>query len=193
MLTARWRCRELLRRQVNVGEPDGAATGGDVQPGPRQACDHGSMAKRFGFHVHRGNWQGHPAVRSGESLTRGERAADALRNGMGSWGFVVGASLFLAGWMIGNRNVGFDPYPFILLNLVLSCLAAMQGAILLIAAKREDQISSDLARHDYETNVEADRIVKAIHALTVEIHGAVGCRPAASGPAVDGTTAADAS
>ncbi len=81
------------------------------------------------------------------------------------------ALVFLAGWMAGNRSVGFDKYPFILLNLILSCLAAMQGAILLIAAKREDQISSELARHDYETNLEADRIVKEIHALTVEIHG----------------------
>lgn len=77
--------------------------------------------------------------------SRGERWADRLRNGMGSWGFVISALVFLAGWMLGNRNVGFDPYPFILLNLVLSCLAAMQGAILLIAAKREDQISSELA------------------------------------------------
>ncbi len=116
------------------------------------------------------SWHRHPAVRSGEQLTLGERSADHLRNGMGSWGFVFGALVFLAGWMIGNRNVGFDKYPFILLNLILSCLAAMQGAILLIAAKREDQISSDLARHDYETNLEADRIVKEIHELTREIH-----------------------
>jgi uncharacterized membrane protein len=115
-------------------------------------------------------WHGHPAVRTGDRLSRGERAADALRNGMGSWGFVFSALIFLAGWMIGNRNVGFDKYPFILLNLILSCLAAMQGAILLIAAKREDQISSDLARHDYETNVEADLIVKEIRELTREIH-----------------------
>lgn len=117
----------------------------------------------------RSPWR-HPGVRSGEQLTLGERAADRLRNGMGSWGFVFGALVFLAGWMLGNRNTGFDKYPFILLNLMLSCLAAMQGAILLIAAKREDQISSELARHDYETNVEADRIVKEIHALTSEIH-----------------------
>src|SRR3954451_20658411 len=115
-------------------------------------------------------WHRHPGVRSGEQLTLGERSADRLRNGMGSWGFVFGALLFLTGWMIGNRNVGFDPYPFILLNLVLSCLAAMQGAILLIAAKRSDQISSELAMHDYQTNTEADEIVKAIHHLTQEIH-----------------------
>jgi uncharacterized membrane protein len=116
------------------------------------------------------NWHRHPAVRSGESLTRGERAADVMRNGMGSWGFVFGALLFLAGWTLGNRSSGFDPYPFILLNLILSCLAAMQGAILLIAAKREDQISSELAMHDYQTNVEADAIVKSIQQLTTEIH-----------------------
>ena len=115
-------------------------------------------------------WNRHPGVRSDEQLTRGERAADALRNSMGSWGFVFSALVFLAGWMIGNRNVGFDPYPFILLNLVLSCLAAMQGAILLIAAKRQDQISSELAMHDFQTNQEADDIVKAIHALTKAIH-----------------------
>ena len=116
------------------------------------------------------NWHRHPAIRSGDTLTRGERAADKLRNGMGSWGFVFGALIFLAGWMLGNRDVGFDKYPFILLNLILSCLAAMQGAILLIAAKREDQISSELARHDFETNLEADQIVKEIRALTREIH-----------------------
>lgn len=118
-------------------------------------------------------WHRHPGVRSRDQLTRGERAADALRNGMGSWGFVVGALVFLAGWMLGNRNVGFDPYPFILLNLVLSCVAALQGAILLIASKRQDQISSELAAHDYETNVEADEIVKSIRDAVQEIHAEV--------------------
>lgn len=115
-------------------------------------------------------WHRHPGVRSGDKLTRGERAADTLRTAMGSWGFVFAALLFLAGWMLGNRNTGFDPYPFILLNLILSCLAALQGAILLIAAKRSDQISSELAVHDYDTNVEADRIIKAVHDLTCAIH-----------------------
>lgn len=124
------------------------------------------------------HWHRHPGVRSGEQLTLGERAADSMRNRMGSWAFVFGALIFLTGWMIGNRNVGFDPYPFILLNLILSCLAAMQGAILLIAAKRQDQISSELALHDYQTNVEADEIVKAIHTLTTELHQKI-CAPAA--------------
>ena len=115
--------------------------------------------------IRSGSWHRHPAVRSGEQLTPGERAADLLRNAMGSWFFVIFALVFLGGWMLGNRNVGFDPYPFILLNLVLSCLAALQGAILLIAAKREDAISSALAMHDFETNKRAERVVQIDHHL----------------------------
>ncbi len=78
-------------------------------------------------------WHHHPSVRSGDQLTIGERAADALRNGMGSWRFVSGSLHFLAGSMVSNGNHGFEKYPFILLSLILSCLAALQGAILLIA------------------------------------------------------------
>lgn len=115
-------------------------------------------------------WHHHPGVRSDDELTFGERSADRLRNGMGSWVFVFGALVFLAGWMVGNRNVGFDPYPFILLNLMLSCLAAMQGAILLIAARRSDQISAELAQHDYRTNLDAVEMIKALQAMTGEIH-----------------------
>lgn len=109
-------------------------------------------------------WHRHPGVRAGSDLTVGERAADRLRNGMGSWAFVFSAVIFLAGWMVGNRNVGFDPYPFILLNLILSCIAALQGAILLIAARRADQITAELATHDFDTNAEALRLIREIHA-----------------------------
>src|SRR5690349_12049266 len=77
------------------------------------------------------HWERIPHVKSGEQLPLGDRAADLMRNTMGSWPFVFGALGFLAVWMAYNRNVGFDAYPFILLNLVLSCLAALQGAILL--------------------------------------------------------------
>ncbi|RBY80802.1 DUF1003 domain-containing protein [Blastococcus sp. TF02A-26] len=124
-------------------------------------------------------WQRHPAVRTGDQLTVGERAADRLRNGMGSWTFVFGALLFLAGWMLGNGSSGFDPYPFILLNLVLSCLAAMQGAILLIAAKRADSISSELAAHDYAADVESAATVREVRALVRALHRHAGApRPA---------------
>jgi uncharacterized membrane protein len=87
-----------------------------------------------------------------------------MRNGMGSWAFVFTSLAFLAFWMLLNRNTGFDPYPFILLNLVLSCVAALQGAILLIAAKRSDQISSELAQHDYETDCKSQELLTALQA-----------------------------
>lgn len=124
------------------------------------------------------NWHKHPGVRSGDSLTLGERAADRMRNSMGSWTFVVAALVFLAGWMWGNGSHGVDPYPYILLNLILSCLAALQGAILLIAAKRQDQIASELARHDYETNLRAERLITEVHKVVV----LVGSDTQAAGP-----------
>ena len=107
-------------------------------------------------------WRHHPGVQTGHQLTLGERSADRLRNLMGSWGFVFSALLFLAGWMIGNRGMGFDPYPFILLNLVLSCVGALQGAILLIAARRADQVSSELAMHDYAINAETLELLRML-------------------------------
>lgn len=107
-------------------------------------------------------WTRHPGVRTGEQLTMGERAADKMRNGMGSWAFVMAALVFLTGWMIGNGSHGFDPYPFILLNLVLSCVAALQGAILLIAAKRADQVSAELAVHDYDTNQQTLELLRSL-------------------------------
>ena len=116
------------------------------------------------------HWSKHPAVRSDAQLSLGERAADRLRNGMGSWPFVFGALIFLAIWMTYNGIAnGFDQYPFILLNLVLSCLAALQGAILLIAAKRADQISSELAQHTYEIDQENLKLTREVAELTKRI------------------------
>ena len=113
-------------------------------------------------------------MRRGDQLTLGERAADRLRNGMGSWTFVFAALIFLAGWMIGNGGSGFDPYPFILLNLILSCLAAMQGAILLIAARRSDQISAEMAAHDYAADTDSEELIGEVRALVRCIHRQVG-------------------
>jgi uncharacterized membrane protein len=111
---------------------------------------------------HKHRWHRHPHVRSGGELTLGEKAADRLRNSMGSWPFVFGALIFLAIWMAGNSNSGFDKYPFILLNLLLSCLGAMQGAILLIAAKRSDQVASELAEHDYEQDCRSEKMLEQL-------------------------------
>jgi uncharacterized membrane protein len=105
------------------------------------------------------HWRHHPVVPSHDQLSLGERAADRMRNGMGSWGFVFAAIAFLALWMAFNGSQGFDPYPFILLNLVLSCVAALQGAILLIAAKRSDQVSAIAAASDYQVNRDTKQLV----------------------------------
>jgi uncharacterized membrane protein len=82
-----------------------------------------------------------------------------MRNGMGSWPFVGGFILFMILWAAVNTfalaNRAWDPYPYILLNLFLSMLAGLQGAILLIAAKRQDAIASAMAQHDYDTDMEA--------------------------------------
>ena len=127
-------------------------------------------------------WQEHPATkRFGKGRKElGAMAADAIRNGMGSWTFVFVSMAFLGVWIVGNRDTGFDPYPYILLNLVLSCIAAMQGAILLIAAKREDQINSELAVHTFQIDQENLELTRQIHELsqrieklTAEVHAAV--------------------
>jgi len=106
-----------------------------------------------------------------DDLTTGQRAADAMRNGMGSWAFVISFIIFLGVWAYLNSANGFhhwDKYPFILLNLFLSMLAALQGAILLIAAKRQDAIASAMAEHDYETNVRAKKEIEQLMTINQE-------------------------
>ena len=112
--------------------------------------------------THSKNW--HQAHK--ENLTRGERAADSMRNFMGSWGFVGGFLLFMALWATINSFArGWDPYPYILLNLFLSMLAGLQGAILLIAAKRQDAIAAALAKHDFDTNLAAKKDIEVVLAI----------------------------
>ena len=97
------------------------------------------------------------------TLTRGQRAADVMRNTMGSWPFVGGFVLFMIAWAtINSFSLKWDPYPFILLNLFLSMLAGLQGAILLIAAKRQDALAAALSLHDYETNVAAKKDIETL-------------------------------
>jgi len=103
-----------------------------------------------------------------QSLTVGERAADKMRNGMGSWRFVILFIVFMVVWAWVNTHGGWshwDHYPFILLNLFLSMLAGLQGAILLIAAKRADAVSAAMAEHDYRTNVTAAKDIQKLMTL----------------------------
>jgi uncharacterized membrane protein len=110
------------------------------------------------------------------SLSKGQRAADIMRNGMGSWPFVASFIGFMLIWAAINTVAlaanAWDPYPYILLNLLLSMLAGLQGAILLIAAKRQDAIAAAMAQHDYDTNTEAKKEIElliSINRIQLEI------------------------
>ncbi|MFP3579003.1 DUF1003 domain-containing protein [Arthrobacter sp. efr-133-TYG-104] len=106
------------------------------------------------------------------SLTKGQRAADIMRNGMGSWPFVGSFIGFMIIWAAINTWAlaakAWDPYPYILLNLLLSMLAGLQGAILLIAAKRQDAIAAAMAQHDYDTNLRAKEEIELLIAVNRE-------------------------
>lgn len=100
--------------------------------------------------------------------------ADRMRNSMGSWPFVIGFLAIMCIWAVGNTVLladgAFDPYPYILLNLMLSMIAGLQGAILLIAAKRSDQVSSELANHTFDNTQTSAEILRRIDILTTEVH-----------------------
>jgi uncharacterized membrane protein len=105
-------------------------------------------------------WRGHPAVRTGDQLTRGERAADIMKRTLATWVALIIVLCFIVSWMLYNSHVRssghhFDPYPWILLNLFLSCYAALQCFVLLIANKRGEQIAAEIAVH---TEKNTDRI-----------------------------------
>jgi uncharacterized membrane protein len=126
------------------------------------------MAEK-GWQTH---WHKHPGVRSGADLTRGERAADRMRNAMGSWPFVFGFFAVMGAWVVVNSVLaiggphGFDPYPYILLNLFLSMMAGVQAAALLIAAKRSDAIASEIAIHtEHNTDDIKDLIGQNLHLI----------------------------
>ena len=126
------------------------------------------------------HWHKHPGVRSGEDLSRGERAADRMRNMMGSWGFVFGFFAVMIAWALVNtvlfehilHHKAFDPYPYILLNLFLSMMAGVQAAALLIAAKRSDAISSEVALHTANNTDDIKRLIQENTALTEAVKNA---------------------
>ena len=100
-------------------------------------------------------------------LTFGQRMADAVAEVGGSWPFVSGFIVALAGWIALNtvllRAAAFDPYPYILLNLGLSCLAAIQAPIIMMSQKRgaaRDRMEAD---EDYKINLKAELEIAALH------------------------------
>lgn len=99
-------------------------------------------------------------------LTTGDRIADKVASFGGSWTFIISFFIFLLAWMFLNfwmlHNKGFDPYPFILLNLILSCLAAIQAPIIMMSQNRQEDKDRDRAEHDYKINLKAELEIKLL-------------------------------
>lgn len=111
-----------------------------------------------------------------ESLQFGQRLADTVANGMGSWRFIIWQTVIVALWMILNvvliATNRWDPYPFILLNLVFSTQAAYAAPIIMMAQNRQSQRDRAQADADYMTNCEAkeeiEELQKRLNAIEVD-------------------------
>jgi uncharacterized membrane protein len=109
-----------------------------------------------------------------ERRTVGQRMSDSLTKGAGSWRFICIFLIVLAVWMVVNAVAGlrhWDPYPFILLNLVLSCVAAIQAPIILMSQNREEARDRMRAEADYEVNLKAEILLEH---LTQEVESLKG-------------------
>ena len=101
-------------------------------------------------------------------MTRGDRLADKLSEVAGSWGFILGFSAFLIFWIILNSIIlskgnKIDEYPFILLNLLLSCLAAIQAPIIMMSQNRQAAKDSLRNQNDYRTDLKSELILEELH------------------------------
>jgi uncharacterized membrane protein len=102
-----------------------------------------------------------------EKLGFGERLADKIAAIGGSWRFIIGFGVFLLLWITANSVAFFwlpaDPYPFILLNLMLSCLAALQAPIIMMSQNRQEAKDRVRAEHDYRVNLKAELEIRHLH------------------------------
>ena len=101
-----------------------------------------------------------------ETLTFGQRAADKIATFGGSWTFIISFFIILAIWIAFNvwalHNKGFDPYPFILLNLILSCLASIQAPIIMMSQNRQEEKDRERAEWDLKINEKAEAEIREI-------------------------------
>jgi len=112
----------------------------------------------------------------GSQRTFGQRAADSVTKAAGSWTFIISFLIFVGLWMYVNINFliqyqlgqPWDPYPFILLNLVLSCLAAIQAPIILMSQNRQMQRDRIKAENDYKINKKAEEEIREIKELLMK-------------------------
>jgi uncharacterized membrane protein len=98
--------------------------------------------------------------------TLGERIADRVAEIGGSWSFIIGFGLVLLAWIALNSLVlahAFDPYPYILLNLCLSCLAAIQAPVIMMSQNRQAAVDRLRAQNDYEVNIKSELEILQVH------------------------------
>jgi uncharacterized membrane protein len=102
-----------------------------------------------------------------EPLTFGQRTADKVASFGGSWTFIISFGVFLVIWILTNiiflSNKGFDPYPFILLNLILSCIAALQAPVIMMSQNRQEEKDRDRAKKDYMINLKSELEIRLLH------------------------------
>ena len=101
-----------------------------------------------------------------KDLTKGEKLADKLSEVAGSWGFIIGFSIFIIIWIIINTVIlskASDPYPFVLLNLVLSCLASLQAPIIMMSQNRQAKKDSLRSQNDYQVDLKSELILERLH------------------------------
>lgn len=101
-----------------------------------------------------------------EKYTVGQRAADRIAKFAGSWAFIFSFTAVLILWMVGNvllAKRAFDPYPFILLNLVLSCVAAIQAPLIMMSQNRQEEKDRRRAENDYKANLKTEIMIEDLH------------------------------
>ena len=106
------------------------------------------------------------SVSDNKKITFGQRASDKLAEFAGSWFFIIAFTLFLLIWVLLNAYFlknPFDPDPFIMLNLVLSCVAAIQAPLIMMSQKRQEQKDRERAEDDFKINLKCEIILENLH------------------------------
>jgi len=102
-----------------------------------------------------------------QQFTFGQKIADKVATFGGSWTFIISFLGFLCLWICANvfifMNKGFDPYPFILLNLILSCVAALQAPVIMMSQNRTEEKDRDRAKKDYMINLKSELEIRMLH------------------------------
>ena len=97
----------------------------------------------------------------------GQKLADKVAEFGGSWGFIIFFMTFLVAWILLNvfwlSHHGFDPYPFILLNLILSCIAAIQAPVIMMSQNRQEEKDRERAKKDYKINLKSELEIRELH------------------------------